>query len=128
MDAAREGRLAGQAQVLDLVPGRAVGRIGAELVARTFEIRVVRRIGEVCRRVEAIDLHARLRNEARTALRPLLERRLEPIRFPSVLVFTPPVVSHGAILGAGPMRPQAAGGTGHHSAARGVHLAAACLP
>ena len=100
MDATGEGWIAGEPDIVDLVPaGRGAG-VGTELVPRAVHIRVVGRIGKVGRRVEPIDLDPGLRDEALVALRPLFEGRLEALAHPSVLVLGPALlVCHGFHLG-----------------------------
>jgi hypothetical protein len=100
VNAAREGRLAGEPEVVDLVPARGVVRSGGratERVARPIPVRVVRRVAKVGRRVHALDLDPRLGDEAATSLGPALECRIEALAAPSVLVLLPAaVVGHGA--------------------------------
>jgi hypothetical protein len=95
VDAAREWRLAGQAEVVDLVPARPCVARGAELVARPVGIWIVGRVGQVGGGVEAIDLDARLGDEPRTPLRCALEGGVEALARPSVLVLAPArIVTH----------------------------------
>ncbi len=99
VDAAGEGWIAGQADVVDLVPPGRI-RLGAELVARPVRIGVVGRIGKVGGCVQPIDLDPGLRDEALVALGTLLEGGLEALAYPSVLVVGPALlICHGPHLG-----------------------------
>ena len=107
VDAARERRLARQAEVVDLVPARRSVHRRAEPIARPIDVRVIGRIGEVRGRVDALDVDAGLGDEPLTTLRGALQRGLEALARPSVLVVAPAVgVAHGRSVRARPMPSQ----------------------
>src|SRR5918992_4154748 len=94
MDPPREGRLAGQPQVVDLGPppgrGRARTRLArAEPIRWPIPVGMVRGVVEVGGCVDAIYLDRRLGDEATLALGSALERGRQPVALPVSLVLFP---------------------------------------
>ncbi len=76
VDAAREGRFAGQTDVIDLVPSVGFGFCRTEPISRPASVWIIGWIGEVGWCVQATDLNARLGDESWTPLRPPFKGRI----------------------------------------------------